>query len=97
MWRRFDEVIWFDKPDKMMVEQFLKMKFKNVAVAFDPVAHAAELEGYSYADIDRVSVQAIKAAIVEKRRGAEKDDFRLALAEEQQRQRLGNARLMPAR
>jgi SpoVK/Ycf46/Vps4 family AAA+-type ATPase len=96
VWRRFDEVIWFDKPDRTMVERFLKMKFKNVAVAFDPVARAADFEGYSYANIDRVCVQAIKAAIIEKRKDVRESDFRLALAEERRRKH-GNARLMPAR
>lgn len=49
IWRRFDEVIWFDKPDRTMVERFLKFKFKNVETAFDLLAHAPSLEGYSYA------------------------------------------------
>jgi SpoVK/Ycf46/Vps4 family AAA+-type ATPase len=96
VWRRFDEVIWFDKPDRTMVERFLRMKFKNVAVAFDPIDRAAELDGYSYADIDRVCVQAIKAAIIEKRKDVRESDFRLALAEERRRKH-GNARLTQAR
>lgn len=96
VWRRFDEVIWFDKPDRTMVARFLKMKFKNVAVAFDPVARAAELDGYSYADIDRICVQAIKAAIIEKRKDVRESDFRFALAEERRRKH-DNARLTQAR
>ncbi len=93
VWRRFDEVIWFDKPNRRMVERFLKMKFKNVPLTFNPLTYASELEGYSYADINRVSVQVIKTAIIEKRRDVRESDFRLALAEERRRKH-GSARLM---
>ena len=54
VWRRFDEVVWFDMPDRAMIARFLRLKFKNVAAAFDPLQHAAALEGYSYAEIERV-------------------------------------------
>lgn len=92
VWRRFDEVIWFDKPDRAMAERFLRMKFKNVEVAFDPVIHAAEFDGYSYAEIDRISIQAIKTAIIEKRKQVIESDFRRALAEERRRKH-GSVRL----
>jgi SpoVK/Ycf46/Vps4 family AAA+-type ATPase len=68
IWRRFDEVIWFDKPDRRMTARFLKMKFKNVAIAFDPDAHLDELDGRSYAELDRICVQAIKSAIIDRRK-----------------------------
>jgi SpoVK/Ycf46/Vps4 family AAA+-type ATPase len=93
VWRRFDEVIWFDRPDRRMIERFLRMKFKNVTLAFDPIGHAAELDGYSYADIDRISVQAIKSAIIEKRKEVRESDFRGALADERRRKH-GSARLI---
>jgi SpoVK/Ycf46/Vps4 family AAA+-type ATPase len=94
IWRRFDEVIWFDKPDRRMVERFLRMKFKNVTVDFDPICHAHELAGYSYAEIDRISVQAIKSAVVNQRREVRESDFQAALADERRR-RHGSARLAP--
>ena len=65
IWRRFDEVIWFDKPDLTMIGGFLAMKFRNVAVAFDPGRYGSKLDGYSYAEIERVCVQAMRAAIIE--------------------------------
>jgi SpoVK/Ycf46/Vps4 family AAA+-type ATPase len=85
VWRRFDEVIWFDRPNRTMIERFLHMKFKNVTVAFDPVGHAAELDGYSYAEIDRISVQAIKSAVIEHRKEVRQRDFQGALADERRR------------
>ncbi|MGH7715605.1 MAG: AAA family ATPase, partial [Vulcanimicrobiaceae bacterium] len=92
VWRRFDEVIWFERPDREMIGRFLKLKFKNVGVAFNPVAHAASLEGYSYAEIERICMQAIKAAVIERRKDVREQDFRRAIADEVRR-RSGTARL----
>ncbi|WP_245286344.1 AAA family ATPase [Bradyrhizobium sp. WSM1417] len=60
VWRRFDEVIWFEKPDREMTEHFLALKFKNIKTAFDPTSQVGSLEGYSFAEIERICVQAIK-------------------------------------
>lgn len=92
IWRRFDEVIWFDKPDRHMIERFLRMKFKNTPTAFDVVAHASQLDGYSYAEIDRISVQAIKSVVINKRKQVTEHDFRSAVADERRRKR-DNSRL----
>jgi SpoVK/Ycf46/Vps4 family AAA+-type ATPase len=54
VWRRFNEVIWFDKSDRPMIERFLRLKFKNVATTFDAASHSSSLKGYSYAEIERV-------------------------------------------
>ncbi|MFK3968892.1 AAA family ATPase [Ensifer adhaerens] len=87
IWRRFDEVVWFDRPDKGMIARFLKMRFKNVAVDFDPQAHIAALEGYTYAELERLCLQAIKAAIIDKRKTVLEGDFVEAIADERRRQR----------
>lgn len=92
IWRRFDEVVWFDKPDQAMARRFLRMRFKNVATTFDPAARVADLDGYSYAELDRISVQAMKAAVIDNRKDIRESDFRLAIADERRR-RKGNARL----
>ncbi|WP_126400158.1 AAA family ATPase [Blastochloris tepida] len=94
IWRRFDEIIWFGKPDRLMVEKYLRVKFKNVEVAFDPVAQAVLLEGFSYAEIERVCLSAIKTAVLERRRQVREADFRLAVRDEIRR-RSGSARLSP--
>ena len=87
IWRRFDEVIWFDRPDQRMIARFLKMKFKNVAIAFDPEVHLAELAGHSYADLDRICMQAIKSAIIDRRKEVAEPDFTSAVADERRRHR----------
>jgi SpoVK/Ycf46/Vps4 family AAA+-type ATPase len=85
IWRRFDEVIWFDKPDPQTTERFLRLKFKNVEANFDPVDKATSLEGYSYAEIERVCTQAIKAAVIRRRKQVREEDFTEAIADEARR------------
>ena len=92
IWRRFDEVIWFDKPDQPMIERFLRSKFRNVEANFDPLKHAEALKGYSYAEIERVCISAIKSAIIERRKQVREADFKEAIADEIRR-RSGTARL----
>ena len=68
------------------------MKFKNVVLDFDPLAQAGKLEGYSYAEIERVCVQTIKSAVIHRRKTVREQDLRRALADEVRR-RSGRARL----
>jgi hypothetical protein len=78
-----------------MIVRFLRLKFRNISTAFDPAEHSASLEGYSYAEIERVCVQAIKSMIIERRKQVQAQDFDQALKDEARR-RAGNARLAPA-
>jgi SpoVK/Ycf46/Vps4 family AAA+-type ATPase len=92
VWRRFDEVIWFEKPNTEMIEHFLSLKFKNVPIAFAPLSHAGSLNGYSFAEIERICMQAIKTTVIERRKEVHESDFRHAVADEIRR-RAGTARL----
>jgi hypothetical protein len=56
-----------------MIKHFLKLKFKNINTAFDPISYAASLEGYSFAEI--VCLQAIKSAVIERRKEVRELDF----------------------
>jgi SpoVK/Ycf46/Vps4 family AAA+-type ATPase len=85
IWRRFDEVIWFEKPDMGMIERYLRRKFKNVATSFDPVDQADGFMGFSFAEIERVAIQAIKSMIIDRRKEVQAKDFNRALADEKRR------------
>jgi ATP-dependent 26S proteasome regulatory subunit len=56
------------------------------------MSHVGSLEGYSFAEIERICVQAIKAAVIERRKEVHELDFRHAVADEIRR-RSGTARL----
>lgn len=96
IWRRFDEVIWFDMPDQGMIDRFLRMKFKNIPLTFDPKAFSRELEGFSYAEIDRVCNTSIKSALIEGRDVVGEYEFTVAISEERRR-RHGTSRLASLR
>jgi SpoVK/Ycf46/Vps4 family AAA+-type ATPase len=95
VWRRFDEVVWFEKPDVRMIERYLVTKFKNVRLDFDPTAQTDKLYGLSFAEIERICIQAIKASIMAKRKTVEARDFALATEDELRRKR-GYARHVKA-
>jgi len=88
-------VVWFDKPDRGMIARYLRLKFKNVATAFDPLQQTAALEGYSYAEIERVCIQAVKTMIIDRRKQVQARDFNRAL-EDEARRRAGQSRLAPS-
>ena len=92
IWRRFDEVVWFDKPDQPMIRRYLTLKFKNVLTSFEPGLFAERLGSYSYAEIERICIQAIKSAVIDRRKQVREQDFAAALKDELRR-RSGSARL----
>lgn len=83
--RRFDDVLWFTKPDRLMVAAFVASKFKNMDVDFEVETHLDALQGHSYADIERVCVQAMRTAIVERRERITSGDMLGAIADERRR------------
>lgn len=88
VWRRFDEVMWFEKPRRKLIERFLMQKFRNFPCTFEPTLFDARLEGYSYAEIERVCVQAIKVALLDGRKRVTESDFDHSLSEEVRRRTL---------
>lgn len=85
VWRRFDEVIWFDKPDRQSIAEFVGAKFRNVEREFRIEPHLKALQGYSYADIQRICAQAMRTAIVERREAVSSSDFTAAIGNEVRR------------
>lgn len=63
-WRRFDEVMYFDRPTLNQIKSTLRRKTRNVLLEFDVSNYAGNLEGMSYAEIERVCLSAIRASIL---------------------------------
>jgi SpoVK/Ycf46/Vps4 family AAA+-type ATPase len=90
VWRRFDEVVWFDRPDRAAIGRYLKLKFRNAKLAFDPSAHLDALADYTYAELERICLGAIKGSIIDRRKEVRERDFTRSLADElRRRQRAG--------
>lgn len=85
VWRRFDEVVWFDAPDERMTRKFLKNAFKNVKTDFEPEPMAAELMGYSYAELDKICTQAIKLSILGRSKSVTLRHFNTAIEDAKRR------------
>jgi len=56
-------------------------------MTFDPQGHVDALAGYSYAELDRICVQAIKTSVIDKRKQVREQDFLHAIADERRRRR----------
>ena len=79
VWRRFDEIVRFDAPDAAMTRKYLVHAFRNVRKAFDPLQYADQLMGFSFADLERVCLQAIRLAVIGGNKPVSDHDFRKAL------------------
>jgi SpoVK/Ycf46/Vps4 family AAA+-type ATPase len=98
LWRRFDEVIRFEKPDRCGVERLLERKLAPLRPPPTVVPEAAtRLEGSSFADVERVCVDILKRAAISGRRSLCKDDLEDALRwQEEREQALLKSRTPPA-
>ena len=69
VWRRFDEIIYFDMPDKerrkKIFEKYLKVLKKEKGIDLDKISE--ETEGFSGSDIEQACIDALRKTIVEGR------------------------------
>lgn len=65
LWRRFDDVLVFRRPTVAQLGELLTMKLRAVRKpGVDIRALAAEMAGFTFADAERVCVEAIKAMVL---------------------------------
>lgn len=94
IWRRFDEVVVFDLPSKREIRKLCELKLKNFPAHFSIAEKATELQGMSYADVERVCDNAIKRSILKRSKILLEADFIFAVREAQRRKEI-RARLHP--
>jgi len=85
IWRRFDEVVYFDKPTLEEIGTLLSIKLKNFPIEFDRASKAHLMEGLTHAEIERVCFNAIKQTILKDRDRISGPTFDRALEVEKQR------------
>jgi SpoVK/Ycf46/Vps4 family AAA+-type ATPase len=88
LWRRFDEVIYFEPPTVARIRTMLRLKTKNFTASFDIEARAEDLTGYSYAEIEAIILSSIKMAIINRRKRINEVDFNKALKNQIRRSKL---------
>jgi SpoVK/Ycf46/Vps4 family AAA+-type ATPase len=92
LWRRFDEIISFDPPTEREIAMMLARQFANFPAHFDLVTTIGKLVGMSYADVERICVDAIKKAVLKKRKSVSETEFAAALRQETRRKGLTSRR-----
>lgn len=90
IWRRFDDVLLFERPTIQQIRQLLTIKLRAVRVDFslDSTSLVSQFSGLSHADIERVLRRAIKDMILQRREFLTEPILRAALAREEGRRRL---------
>lgn len=92
IWRRFDDIISFEPPGEHEIGLLLARQFANFPAHFDLAAPVPKLVGMSYADIERICVDAIKKAVLKKRKSVSETEFAVALRQETRRKGLTSRR-----
>ncbi|WP_394547873.1 AAA family ATPase [Priestia aryabhattai] len=78
IWRRFDDVILFEKPSLNEIYNLLKKNLKRYPIKdIDLEIISEKLEGFSHSDIERVCLNAIRKAIIESKTVLNQDDLLL--------------------
>lgn len=85
IWRRFDEVIFFEKPGRTEVIRLLELKFRNFKHDFSAQEVASYFDGFSHADIERICLNAIRYAVLNKQSIVGKRIFLRSIALESKR------------
>src|SRR5215204_1125897 len=86
LWRRFDDILSFELPTEREIGLLLGREFANFPAHFDLATPISKLTGMSYADIERICIDAIKKAVLKKRKSVSETEFAAALRQEQRRQ-----------
>ena len=85
LWRRFDEIIWFDEPDLAMIKKYLEHAFRNIKVKFDCNRYAEKLQGYSFAELEKICTHSMKLSILSGNNAVSDAHFRRAMRDASRR------------
>lgn len=65
LWRRFDEIIRFEKPDQVQIEQLLTKRLARLRVTPAMIRAAGQrLAGMSHAEVERVCLDVLKQSLL---------------------------------
>src|SRR5205823_14285429 len=64
LWRRFDDTLQFELPTEREIGLLLVREFTNFPAHFDLATPVSKLVGMSYAEIERICIDAIKKAVL---------------------------------
>ena len=79
IWRRFDEVVWFDHPDEEMTRKYINNAFKNSRFDFEIEDLVKDTTDYSYAELEKICNQAKKSSLLDRRKSISRNDISEAI------------------
>jgi len=87
-WRRFEEIVFFDKPNRKQIQTLVKNKLKVFDHDFqkDVKPYLKELDGFSHAQIENICQDAIKLSILGGAKKVTSDVIKTSIALEKRRQ-----------
>jgi len=86
LWRRFDDILYFDKPTGEQIYKLLQLKLRGFRHKKVDLAHfVPKITGWSYADIERVCFEAIKISILAGKKEIDNYIFQRALERQSHR------------
>lgn len=89
LWRRFDEIIYFDKPNNEQIEATIRNKLRAFPVdGLDICEMTKRMNNMSYADIERICVDSIKYCLLNGNVDVTNEIFEKNLVEEIKRAEL---------
>jgi SpoVK/Ycf46/Vps4 family AAA+-type ATPase len=90
LWRRFDEIILFDRPSPKAIEELLIRNLRQIGVApgVNMPAAVRSLNGMTHADVERVALNAAKQTILSGRTCVEPEVLNQAISRQQDRRRV---------
>ncbi|OAT86101.1 AAA family ATPase [Desulfotomaculum copahuensis] len=84
LFRRFDDVLYYDLPDELQLSTLLKSRlsrFTDMNVSWKRLAK--EAAGLNYAEVTRAADEVLKAALIDERECLKEADIRIMLEERQ--------------
>lgn len=89
LWRRFDEIVVFDIPNKEAIKKTIKLKLRNYHYRdLDIDKYVSELVGLSFADIERICLEATKKTILGQKHSITNDLFEQIILKEKERKKI---------
>ncbi len=80
IWRRFDDVIRFEKPDKHALKSLIKKRLIPLQVQAKQVERIAKaLDGHTFADAERVCLDIRKSCVLDRNKRVREQDVSIAL------------------
>jgi SpoVK/Ycf46/Vps4 family AAA+-type ATPase len=85
LWRRFDDILFFDKPNKDQIFTLLRLKLRNLPHKVNYDKFIPRMIGWSHSDIERVCMEAMKISVIANENKVDDTIFAEALERQQHR------------